>query len=217
MPAERCLICDRDLPTESNLPSPLHVILCECPACIHVCRSYRGALCLQAAPENWSRRAFAAEALLNALLRVAHDRDNLGPTFEFVRTAQTMLTTTDAHERNQAALKIGEYEGAVAAHMLLAVYVDPRTRGCRGTLVYALQNSIEFLPPFVTELVESVLTGSYEEAVGALQLLEKIGDFEMEPKEHAKLVERLRERVAGDDPDRAKIAKDCIAAISEGE
>lgn len=213
---ERCEICDRDLPTDGNLPSPRHHINCTCAVCILVCRAYGGALCLHAAPNNWRRRALAAEILVETLLSVQHDKDNIGPTMDFVRIAQTLVTTQDPQERNQAALKVADYQGGVAAHMLFTAYVDLRTRGSRGTLVYALQGFD--CTDYVPELIESVVDGSYEEeeALGARTILEKMGDFEMEQELYDELMYRLRATAEGADADRAEVARDCIAAISDG-
>ena len=118
--------------------------------------------------------------------------------------------------RNAIAVSLGDAHRPDAKDALVTAFKDPATEGSRGTLVYALSQYEcgDLLP----ELVNSVISGSYEEAEHAIEILEAT-EAEIPTSTYRSIQRRLHELSASNDevPWRREAIRACLDLFDDSD
>jgi hypothetical protein len=116
-------------------------------------------------------------------LAFRHEQTAASPLLEILRS------TSDATVRNTAALALSDLQDPRVFNVLVDLLKDDRTRGNRGTLLYAL--GAYDCSPVLPLLVEFVIEGNFEVSRQALSLISGI-ETEVDERTWNASTERLR-------------------------
>jgi HEAT repeat protein len=122
--------------------------------------------------------------------------------------------TSDPAVRNALALSLSDLKDASVFDVIVKLLNRKRTRGNRGTLLYALEgyDCTTILPL----LVDIVIDGNFEESRQALSLIAGI-ETELDERTWQRCIERLRAAFAVTTEERRPLLNELILMFDQGE
>ncbi len=131
----------------------------------------------------------------------------------FAEALRQFRGATDPVIRNKLALDLGDSRRPEARTALVRALRDPATKGARGSIVYALLVGEFNCGNILHDLVECVISGSFEEVDHALEILGRTEIPLPQPELAARLDHALRTAEVLDW--RCDALEECIALFTE--